>query len=275
MTVGPRIIEKPIEDGYDKLWVDFNLGTKMIRVYCQPKNASNDLQAKWDSITIESNDVLNLNIVTDGGKQVLIIHLSKHGYLLFDSTSTTQFSGFTVEMTFAKSLPVEAIMTKMCPHVTTPMSQESEDMFNTCSQRARAAEMEKVFNVGSGLLGARTPEEEDQNDVLGNIMAKTPKAPTVIKKASKLSLSRKAESESLPEGAGTIEADKASESLLRKNQKEPPLVRTNSNLSNRDSKANSSQVDNSNDAEKAPAKAPERELIVEKPRSNLSYVAPK
>ena len=34
MWVGQREILKPIDDGCDELWVDFNLVPKIIRVYC-------------------------------------------------------------------------------------------------------------------------------------------------------------------------------------------------------------------------------------------------
>ena len=59
--------------------------------------------------------------------QMLKIELTKHGYLLFDSSAVSQFPGFNVEMTFGSDLPVKETMRKLVvSHI--PSSQDSIDM---------------------------------------------------------------------------------------------------------------------------------------------------
>ena len=58
---------------------------------------------------------------------MLKIELTKHGYLLFDSSAVSQFPGFNVEMTFGSDLPVKETMRKLVvSHI--PSSQDSIDM---------------------------------------------------------------------------------------------------------------------------------------------------
>ena len=45
--------------------------------------------------------------------QMLKIELTKHGYLLFDSSAVSQFPGFSVEMTFGSDLPLKETMRKL------------------------------------------------------------------------------------------------------------------------------------------------------------------
>ena len=68
MKVGNREILKPMDDGCDELWVDFNLVPKVIRVYCQ-KHPSVDMDIKWDSMAIEASDIGRFDIDRLQGKK--------------------------------------------------------------------------------------------------------------------------------------------------------------------------------------------------------------
>ena len=70
MKVGNREILKPMDDGCDELWVDFNLVPKVIRVYCQ-KHPSVDMDIKWDSMAIEASDIGRFDIDKLQGKQLI------------------------------------------------------------------------------------------------------------------------------------------------------------------------------------------------------------
>ena len=70
MKVGNREILKPMDDGCDELWVDFNLVPKVIRVYCQ-KHPSVDMEIKWDSMAIEASDIGRFDIERLQGKPAL------------------------------------------------------------------------------------------------------------------------------------------------------------------------------------------------------------
>ena len=71
MKVGNREILKPMDDGCDELWVDFNLVPKVIRVYCQ-KHPSVDMDIKWDSMAIEASDIGRFDINRLQGKKIAI-----------------------------------------------------------------------------------------------------------------------------------------------------------------------------------------------------------
>ena len=71
MKVGNREILKPMDDGCDELWVDFNLVPKVIRVYCQ-KHPSVDMDIKWDSMAIEASDIGRFDIDRLQGKKIAI-----------------------------------------------------------------------------------------------------------------------------------------------------------------------------------------------------------
>ena len=61
---------KPMDDGCDELWVDFNLVPKVIRVYCQ-KHPSVDMDIKWDSMAIEASDIGRFDIDRLQGKKIV------------------------------------------------------------------------------------------------------------------------------------------------------------------------------------------------------------
>ena len=78
--------------------------------------------------------------------QMLKIELTKHGYLLFDSSAVSQFPGFNVEMTFGSDLPVKETMRKLVvSHI--PSSQDSIDMIlssPSIQKIGRAAIQDKI-----------------------------------------------------------------------------------------------------------------------------------
>ena len=126
MNVGERQFVKPPDPHYDNLWVDFNFIPQSIWVFCQkPKNAP-DL-GKWDSLVMESSDILRYDIVNRGPNNVLRIELVKEAYMFLDSSKLSQFPGFILEMAFPKICPIEEAMKKICEKC--PESGfESDDM---------------------------------------------------------------------------------------------------------------------------------------------------
>ena len=71
--------------------------------------------------------IISLIFLLGSSGQMLKIELTKHGYLLFDSSAVSQFPGFNVEMTFGSDLPVKETMKKLVvSHI--PSSQDSIDM---------------------------------------------------------------------------------------------------------------------------------------------------
>ena len=79
MKVGNREILKPMDDGCDELWVDFNLVPKVIRVYCQ-KHPSVDMDIKWDSMAIEASDIGRFDIDKLQGKKIAINFFGQHSF---------------------------------------------------------------------------------------------------------------------------------------------------------------------------------------------------
>ena len=79
--------------------------------------------------------------------QMLKIELTKHGYLLFDSSAVSQFPGFSVEMTFGSDLPLKETMRKLVvSHI--PSSQDSIDMIlssPSIQKMGRAAIQDKIL----------------------------------------------------------------------------------------------------------------------------------
>ena len=79
--------------------------------------------------------------------QMLKIELTKHGYLLFDSSAVSQFPGFSVEMTFGSDLPLKETMRKLVvSHI--PSSQDSIDMIlssPSIQKIGRAAIQDKIL----------------------------------------------------------------------------------------------------------------------------------
>ena len=77
---------------------------------------------------------------------MLKIELTKHGYMLFDSSEVSQFPGFNVEMTFGIDIPLKETIRKMVvSHV--PDSQESIDVIydpNKLPKNGRAAIQDKI-----------------------------------------------------------------------------------------------------------------------------------
>ena len=116
MKAGERVVQKPPEDSYDQLWIDFNLGSKIIRIYCL-KHPSIATDGKWDSLAIEGADILRFDISKNlkTGTQVLNIDLTKAACLLFDSSHVSVFPGSKVIMEFDLRIPIKETMRLICP----------------------------------------------------------------------------------------------------------------------------------------------------------------
>ena len=116
MKAGERIVQKPPEKTYDQLWIDFNLGSKIIRIYCM-KHPSIATDGKWDSLAIEGADILRFDINKNpkNGTQVLNIELTKAACLLFDSSHVSVFPGSKVVMEFDLRIPIKETMRLVCP----------------------------------------------------------------------------------------------------------------------------------------------------------------
>ena len=152
MWVGQREILKPIDDGCDELWVDFNLVPKIIRVYCHKHPTSVDMDVKWDTMGIEASEISKYQITKtqDGSNNWnLKIELTKHGYLLFDSSALSQFPGFNVDIVFGNDIPIKETMQKLINDASS--QQQSIDLIASSPyhQYSGRAAMQKKIQINS------------------------------------------------------------------------------------------------------------------------------
>ena len=129
--VATREIQPPPAKGYKSLWVDFQYGSKSIRIYCKLHSLA-DQSGKWDSFVIDAKDIVSYLIL--GKEQTRSLHkitVAKECYAMFDATTLSQFPGREVTLEFDKGLPVQQCIEKLCNHmsVTTNSSQNSTDVF--------------------------------------------------------------------------------------------------------------------------------------------------
>ena len=132
-VVGARQIQPPSAEGYKSLWVDFQLGSKQIRIYCKLDYSLDKGEGKWDSLVIHASEVLNYDVVEGAVRNLLRITVSKEVFTMFDVSNCSQFPGREIKLEFQKNLPVRQCMERLCQHLSVTSyshSQASEDVFD-------------------------------------------------------------------------------------------------------------------------------------------------
>ena len=153
--VASREIKKPPAPGYKSLWIDFQYGSKSIRVYCM-KHQTLGQDGKWDSLLIEAADILSYK-VTKGATTTLIMSLAREGYLMFDASCLTQFPGYIVKMEFQPNLlgAVQQSIAKLCPSLSRSIVEsESDDSSAVASSLTRQVSLSKSAGL---VMRRKTP----------------------------------------------------------------------------------------------------------------------
>ena len=162
MKVGMREIRKPLENDYHELWIDFNISSKVIRVYCQ-KQPTQDVNTKWDSMAIEASDILKYNIHPSNGTKILTIQLIKEGYLLFDSSAESRFPGFQVTMQFRSNTPIQETMQELSNKSVhspwTPSDQGSQDLFDSQPPKRASYLITRIQDVNQDEIPEPLPRQ--------------------------------------------------------------------------------------------------------------------
>ena len=152
--VASREIKKPPAPGYKSLWIDFQYGSKSIRVYCM-KHPNLAQDGKWDSLLVEAADILSYKVVK-GATTTLTMSLAREGYLMFDASCLTQFPGYIVKMEFQTNLlgAVQESIVKLCPSLSRSMgdSESSDDVIAPSIDRKFS-----LNNVACQVMRRKTP----------------------------------------------------------------------------------------------------------------------
>lgn len=155
-VVGAREIQPPPAKGYQSLWVDFQYGSKAIRIYCKLHPSVGQETSKWDSLVIEASDIVSYCVEEGEARYLHKITVARECYVMFDATMLSQFPGREVKLEFEKDLPVRQSIETLCCHlsVTTNSSQTSGDVFEG-SQKSVSSVALNQFKIS---LLKRTPK---------------------------------------------------------------------------------------------------------------------
>ena len=155
-VVGAREIQPPPAKGYQSLWVDFQYGSKAIRIYCKLHPSVGQENAKWDSLVIEAKDIVSYYVDEGNRRNLHKITVARECYAMFDATMLSQFPGREVVLEFEKDLPVRQTIEKLCCHLSmgTNSSQTSGDVFEG-SQKSVSSVALNQFKIS---LLKRTPK---------------------------------------------------------------------------------------------------------------------